>query len=235
EITIDFEHAAFGTKRDIIIQRQENCDTCKGTGAKPGTNPETCPECKGSGQVKSRTNTLLGSILNVHTCQRCKGTGKIVKDQCPTCLGTGRVRKTRTVTINVPAGIDSGQGITLRGEGDAGINGGLNGDLIIYFKVKPHKIFQRKGYDLSFDYDITFTQAALGDTVEIPTLNETIKYTIPAGTQPGTVFKIKNKGIKRINDLGYGDLYMRVNVTVPKKLTSKQKNLLKQLDETLRG
>jgi molecular chaperone DnaJ len=235
EITIDFEEAVFGVKREVTIQRQEHCETCKGTGAKEGTQPETCPTCNGTGQIKTRTNTMLGSFMNVQACNRCGGTGKIIKEPCKSCSGSGRVKRQRVVTINVPAGIDSGQGITLRGEGDVGYNGGPKGDLIIYFKVRPHKIFQRKGFDITFSQDVSFAEATLGAKITIPTLNGDMEYDLPDGTQPGTVIKIKNKGIKRINQNSYGDMYMRVNVVVPKKLSGKQKELLKEFEESFKS
>lgn len=231
DLTISFIEAAFGAKKDISIMREEHCSACKGSGAEPGTHAETCTVCKGTGQVRTTQNTLFGNFSSVSACYRCHGTGKEIKTPCHSCGGTGRVRAGRTLSINIPAGIDNGQAITLRGEGEPGQRGGPAGDLYIHITVLPHKQFRRKGYDLYMDYPVSFAQATLGSEVELPTLEDTIRYTVPDGTQPGTVFRIKQKGIKKLSSEGKGDLYVTIRVEVPKKLTARQKELLREFDQ----
>ena len=234
-MNITFEEAAFGVKKEISIVREEECDACHGSGAQPGTEVETCPVCKGTGQVRTTQNTVFGSFASVSACSHCRGTGKIIKTPCSKCSGRGRVRRNRKLNVSIPAGIDTGQAITLRGEGGHGKKGGPNGDLYVYITVRPHKLFTRRGSDLYMDIGISYAQAALGDEVEVPTLEENIKYKIPEGTQPGTIFRIKQKGIKKLHGLDKGDLYVTVGVEVPRKLTAKQKELLREFDESVRG
>ena len=228
ELRITFEEAAKGCEKSFEILRNELCDTCKGTGAKPGTSPVQCPTCKGSGQIRQSG----GWMTTVRTCSMCGGTGKVIKDKCTDCNGSGRVRRKRTVKVKVPAGIDNGQTIIMNGDGEPGMRGGPSGDLYIVIGVKPHKLFRREGYNLILDFPISFTTAALGGDVEVPTLSGPIKYRIPEGTQPGTEFRIKNQGIQMLRGSGKGDLILRTKVEIPKRLNSKQKELLRQFEET---
>ena len=228
ELRITFEEAAKGCEKSFEILRNELCDTCKGTGAKPGTSPVQCPTCKGSGQIRQSG----GWMTTVRTCSMCGGTGKVIKDKCTDCNGSGRVRRKRTVKVKVPAGIDNGQTIIMNGDGEPGMRGGPSGDLYIVVGVKPHKLFRREGYNLILDFPISFTTAALGGDVEVPTLSGPIKYRIPEGTQPGTEFRIKNQGIQMLRGSGKGDLILRTKVEIPKRLNSKQKELLLQFEET---
>lgn len=232
EISISFEEAAFGAEKTIEITRTEICDECGGSGAKKGTNSKTCPTCGGTGQVKQTRNTAFGSFVNVTTCNTCGGSGKIIDDPCTACGGKGTVRKKRQIKINIPAGIDDAQAITMSGQGEAGTLGGPYGDLYVYVSVRPHEIFRRKNYDLYCDIDISYPQAALGGDIEVPTLTEKIRYNVPKGTQSGTVFRIKGKGIKYLRSNTHGDLFVKVHVFVPKKLTPKQEELIAQLKET---
>ncbi len=226
ELRITFEEAAKGCEKSFEIYRNELCDTCKGSGAKPGSAPKTCPTCKGAGQIR----TSSGWMTTVRTCPTCGGTGKVIEDKCSGCGGTGRVRRKRTVTVKVPAGIDNGQTIIMNGQGEPGLRGGPNGDLYITVGVKPHKLFKREGYNLLLDFPISFTQAALGADVEVPTLSGPVKYRIPEGTQPGTEFRIKGSGIQQLRGSGKGDLLLNIKVEIPKRLNNKQKELLREFD-----
>ncbi len=230
-LRISFEEAAFGAKKSFEFTREENCDTCKGTGAKPGTHAETCPTCKGTGQVRASA----GFMVTVRPCAACGGTGKIIKERCADCSGTGRVRKKRTASVNVPAGIDDGQVIIMNGQGEPGFNGGPSGDLQIVITVRPHKLFKRDGQDLYLNMPISFTQAALGADIDVPTLQGKVKYRIPEGTQSGAVFRLKGYGIQQLRGSGKGDLILTVQVEIPKKLNDKQKNLLKEFEQSLSG
>lgn len=230
-IDISFEEAAFGCKKTINLTKQEKCDTCGGSGSKPGTAPETCPHCNGTGQIQTQQRTILGYMTNVTTCPNCKGSGKIIKEPCRDCRGTGKVRKTKTIEINIPAGIDNGQTMQLSGQGEAGDRGGMNGDLLITIRVRPHAIFTRDGNNVYIEMPITFVQAALGATLKVPTLDGAVEYDIPEGTQSGTRFRLKGKGIPYIRSKNRGDQYVTVNVEVPKNLTAKQKEILKEFDE----
>lgn len=231
ELRITFEEAANGCEKSFDFYRNENCDTCHGTGAKPGTSPTTCQTCKGTGQIR----TSGGWMTTVRTCPTCGGTGKVVTDKCASCGGTGRTRKRRTATVKVPAGIDNGQTIVMNGQGEPGLRGGPNGDLYISVIVKPHKLFRREGYNLRLELPISFTQAALGGDVDIPTLGGTVKYRIPEGTQNDAEFRLKGYGIQQLNASGKGDLLVRVRVEVPRRLSDKQKDLLRQFDESSTG
>ncbi len=230
-VTISFEEAAFGVEKEVSVSRFEDCSDCKGTGASEGTQPETCDNCKGTGQVQYRQNTPLGQFVNVRTCSQCQGEGKVIKNPCTSCSGQGRIRKTRRVKVQIPAGIDDDQVISLRGEGDPGVRGGPPGDLYIVVDVKPHSLFKREGYNVICEVPITFTQAALGAELEIPTLDGKVRYEIPEGTQTGTVFRLKNKGIQSLRGHGRGDQYVKINIEVPKSLTDRQKELLREFAE----
>ena len=227
---LTFEEAVFGGEKEIQVTKEENCETCHGTGAKPGTNPETCTTCKGSGQITVEQNTPFGRIVNRRTCSTCQGKGKMVKEKCPTCRGRGREDKKTTLKVKIPAGVDNGQQIRLSGKGEAGINGGPAGDLYVAFRVKPHEIFVREDNDVYLDMPLTFVQAALGAEVEIPTLDGKVMLKIPAGTQTGTKFRLRGKGIQNVHGYGKGDQHVIVKVIVPKKLSSKQKELLREFD-----
>lgn len=235
DLKISFEEAAFGTKKEIELVRYENCDECGGSGAKKGTKPEVCPVCNGTGEVSYSQNTAFGRFVNVRTCDRCHGEGEIISEPCSKCQGKGKVKKLRRISLNIPAGIDNGQAITLRGEGQAGARGGEPGDLYVYITVEPHSLFSREGYDIYCDIPITFGQAALGGSIEVPTLEGKIEYEIPEGTQTGTVFRLKNRGIQHLRSNSRGDLYVRVNIEVPRKLNEKQKELLRQFEEITNG
>ncbi len=226
-INLTFEEAVFGTKKEISINRYENCETCGGNGAKPGTSPKTCDKCGGTGQVKTQRNTPLGSFVSMNTCDKCGGKGKIISEPCPTCKGTGKERKQRKITVDVPAGVDTGNVIPIRGYGEHGTNGGPAGDLYINIRVSPHSSFKRRGFDIYVDAHISFAQAALGTELKVLTVDGEVKYNVPAGTQPGTVFRLKNKGVPKVNSTGRGDQYVNVIVDVPKSLNDKQKEALK--------
>lgn len=230
---ISFEEAAFGVEKEISINRSENCTTCGGVGSKPGTSPSTCKHCNGTGQIQYKQSTPFGQFVNIKTCDVCRGEGKIITDPCPTCGGKGKVRKSVKIKINVPAGIDDGQTISLRGEGEQGVKGGPAGDLYISIKVRTHPLFQRQGNDVICEIPITFVQAALGAEIEVPTLDGKVKYNVPEGTQTGTVFRLRSKGVPFIRGNGRGDQYVKVNVEVPKKLNEKQRETLREFAELL--
>ena len=225
-IRIEFEEAAFGVQKDININRYEYCDECEGTGARKGTSKKTCPTCNGTGEIRRS----MGGFLNITTCSTCRGSGEVFEDPCPLCRGTGKILKKKTISINIPAGIDNGQTLTLSGQGNVGDPGAMAGDLYLLIRVKESKKFKRDGYDLYIDYPISYGQACLGDEVQVPTLEGDVQYKIPAGTQTGTVFRLKDKGIKYLRQDRKGDLFVTVNVTVPRKLTDRQKELIAELE-----
>lgn len=229
-VTIDLEEAFSGIKREINISRDETCPKCNGSGAKPGTEVKTCPRCGGTGQVQQVQQTAFGRFANVTTCPQCGGTGKIITETCDTCRGRGRVHRQRKVNVTIPAGIDDGQYIVLRGEGEAGENGGPSGDVYVVVSIRRHKKFVRQGADLLYSAKISFAQAALGGEIVVPTLDGDVKYTIPQGTQTGTTFRLKGKGMPRPKSKSRGDLLVTVNIEVPKNLTEKQKELLREFD-----
>ncbi len=235
DLELEFEQAAFGITKDVTVRRQEKCSTCDGTGAKAGTSAKKCDKCGGTGQVRYRQNTALGRFETVRTCDKCHGQGTIIEEPCSQCGGSGKVLKTRTIAIKVPAGVDNGSVISLRGEGEPGERGGPSGDLYVYIRVKPHKIFARENENVYCDIPITFVQAALGDEITVPTLDGKVKQTIPEGTQSGTVFRLRGKGIPRLNNRGRGDQYVKVLVDVPRKLSQEQKELLRKFDEISGG
>ena len=234
-MTITFEEAAFGVKKDIQVNKHVECSTCHGTGAAPGTSKQQCPKCGGSGQIHTTQRTPFGQFSNVSPCDRCGGTGEIIETPCPDCNGSGHIRKNVKINVNIPAGVDNDSIIPLRGQGEPGVNGGPAGDLYIVIRVKPHKMFKRKGSDLQLEIPISFEQAALGAEIIVPTLEEKIKYKVPAGTQPGTKFRIKGKGVTNVRNGRKGDLYIKVNLEVPTKLNAEQKKAVddmgKKLDE----
>lgn len=228
EVTVTFEEAAFGCEKEINLYRIEQCPDCSGSGAKAGTEVTTCSVCGGRGQMTTTQRTILGNMQTVTTCSACGGKGKVAKEPCPKCAGKGRVRKNKKIKVKIPAGINDGQTISLSGQGNAGEQGAPSGDLYVSVYVKPSQTFERNGFDVSYKMDISFAEATLGATVEVPTLDGKVKYEIPEGTQPGTVFRFKGKGIPYLKRSGRGDQYVVVNVVVPKHLTSKQKELLKE-------
>lgn len=230
-MTIEFKEAIFGKDAEIIIPREEECGTCHGTGAKSGTKPETCSTCKGTGQEEVIQNTRFGRIVNRRVCSTCQGTGKIIKEKCVVCDGVGRVRNRKKLNIKIPAGVDNGSQIKISGEGEAGINGGPSGDLYIVLRVKAHKLFERKDTDIYYDMPISFVQASLGDEVEVPTIDGKVKLKIPEGTQSGTSFRLKGKGVPHLRRGARGDQFVNTIIVTPTKLNQEQKGLLKQFAE----
>ena len=230
-INLSFEEAAKGCEKTVKVTKIDNCKDCGGSGAEKGSEAKTCPVCHGSGQVSSAQRTPFGVMQTQRVCDHCRGSGKIIDKPCRTCAGKGRIRHTVEQNVKVPAGIDDGQVINLRGGGDAGVNGGPSGDLRINVNVRPHPIFERSGFDVFCEIPITFTQAALGDEITVPTLDGKVKFTIHEGTQPNDEFKLKGKGIQRLNYSGKGDQYVKVIVEVPKDLSKAQKDKLKEFDK----
>lgn len=230
-IMLSFEEAAFGCEREISIGRVETCEACGGTGAAAGTSAETCPNCRGTGTVTQTQRTPLGMFQTQSACPHCRGTGKVIKTPCKSCGGTGKVRKNRTLKVKIPAGIDDGQSLQLRGQGGAGTNGGPAGDVIVTIGIRPHPLFTREGSDVLCEIPISFTQAALGVTLQVPTIDGKIEYAVPEGTQTGTVFRLRGKGIQNVNGRGRGDQFVRVNIEVPKNLSQRQKDLLREFEE----
>ena len=231
-VTVSFEEAAFGCTKELEVLKVEDCSACHGTGCAEGTTPEVCPECKGSGSTVQTQRTPFGVMQSRGVCQRCGGTGKIIHSPCPTCKGKGRVRRSRKINADIPAGIDNGQIISLRGLGSAGKNGGPAGDLLVEVRVKPSDTFKRDGASVLYELPISIVQASLGCEVEVPTLDGKVKYTIPEGTQSGSVFRLRNKGIPYLRGGGRGDEYITVTVNIPQNLSSEQKELLRQLGES---
>ncbi len=227
-LTISFEESVFGCKKEVSYNKIQKCADCSGTGAAKGSSPKTCSACGGSGQVRVQQRTPFGIMQTQKTCDACHGTGKIIENKCPNCRGTGFVRVPKKLEVNIPAGIDDGQQLSLRYQGSDGMNGGNAGDLNIIISVRPHSVFERDGDDLYCEVPITYAEATLGAEIEIPILEGSMKYTIPEGTQTGTVFTLRNKGVTRVNSKVRGNLYITVVVEVPKNLTSEQKNLLEK-------
>ena len=232
-VTISFEEAAFGCEKEVTVERMEACDTCHGSGCAAGTSPEVCPDCRGSGQVQVRRQTPMGVFATTTTCPKCGGRGRIIQQPCGDCHGSGSVRKRKTIKASIPAGIDNGQTISVRGQGHAGKNGGPAGDLLITITVRPHELFRREGTSVLCEAPITFAQAVLGAELEIPTIDGKVKYDLPEGTQSGTTFRLKGKGIPSINGRGRGDQYVTVYIETPRDLNREQKEALKKFAETL--
>ncbi len=232
-ITISFDEAAKGCKKAVDVQRIEVCSECSGSGAARGTATQTCPDCNGRGQVTKQQRTMLGVMQVQQPCPRCGGKGTIIPTPCAKCRGTGRVRTSAKVEVNIPAGIDDRQAINIRGQGNKGMNGGPAGDLRVGVNVRSHPYFTRDGFNVWHEINVSYAQAALGSEVIVPTIDGDVRYTIPAGTQPGTVFKLRDRGIPVLNGRGRGDQLVKVNVDVPKKLTERQKELLRAFDEEL--
>ena len=218
-VTISFEEAAAGCKKDVTYQNVDVCKDCSGTGAAQGTQLKPCPNCNGTGQVTVQKRTPFGTVHTAQTCDKCRGKGKIVEKPCPTCSGAGRIRSSKTISVNIPAGINQDQVISISGRGHSGYNGGAAGDLNIYVNVKKHDIFERKGDDVWCEIPITFAQAALGHEIIVPTLDGKVSYKVHPGTQPGDIFKLANKGIQHLNMKGHEEKYVRITIEVPRNLT----------------
>ncbi|MGT2898080.1 molecular chaperone DnaJ [Streptococcus macedonicus] len=226
-VNLSFEEAIFGVEKEVVYNRESTCSTCSGTGAKPGTSPVTCSRCHGSGVINVDTQTPLGMMRHQVTCDVCHGTGKEIKDPCPTCHGTGHEKKTHKVSVKIPAGVETGQQIRLKGQGEAGFNGGPYGDLFVIINVLPSKQFERNGSTIYYNMNISFVQAALGDTVKVPTVHGDVEMTIPAGTQTGKTFRLKGKGAPKLSGGGQGDQHVTVNIVTPTKLNDAQVEALK--------
>lgn len=234
-VELTFEEAAFGTEKEVSAMRIENCAACNGTGSADGQT-ETCSACHGSGQVRSVQNFMGMQMQSSTTCPQCGGRGKIVKNPCTTCRGKGKVRRTKTLKVKIPAGIDAGQSVRVRGEGCVGTNGGPNGDLLVEISVRRHPIFARRDTDVYCEIPITFTQAALGAEIEVPTLDGKVTYEIPEGTQTGRQFVLSGKGIPQVNNpKRRGNEYITVTVETPTKLSKEQKELLRKLEDSADG
>ena len=232
-LTISFEEAAFGCEKEINLNRTEECEACHGSGAEPGTTAETCPDCRGTGVVRVQQRTGGFAFSSTAPCSRCRGTGKIIHTPCKACGGSGSAKKTKRVTVSIPAGIDDGQAISLRGQGNAGKNGGPAGDLIVAVHVKPHPQFHRDGTTVLYEQPVTFYQAVMGAELEIPTIDGMVKYNLPAGTQTGTTFRLRGKGIPELRGRGRGDQYVTVRVQVPTSLNGEQKEALRAFAEAM--
>ena len=230
---IDFMEACKGKTVKVRVNKTVQCDECHGSGAAPGSGTKTCPDCNGKGQRVISQQSLFGSVRQVVTCERCKGKGKIIDTPCRKCNGQGVVKKVDEVEVSIPAGIADGQIVRLAGAGNAGANGGPNGDLLVSINVRPDPIFERDGYDVWTEVPITYTQAALGDDITIPTVDGKVTYTVPEGTQPGTVFRLRGKGIQKVHSTSHGDHYVRVIVEVPRNLSKDQKNILREYEKSL--
>jgi molecular chaperone DnaJ len=231
-LTISFEEAVFGIEKEITLEKQDTCKTCKGDGAQPGTKVVTCPKCHGQGQIRTQRRTVFGNVASSATCDRCNGMGKIPESPCKTCDGRGILRQEKTLSVKIPAGIDNGQRIRVSGEGEAGYRGSTPGDLYLAIKVAPSKDFERDGFTLLKELPISFTQATLGAKPIVRTLDGDIELKIPSGTQSGTMFRVKDKGVPNINNPKHrGELIITVRVIIPKKLSKKEKDLLKELAE----
>ena len=232
-LAISFEEAAFGCEKSVTVERMETCETCHGNGCAPGSTPEVCPECHGTGTVQVRRQTPMGVFATSSPCTRCGGKGKIIHQPCKDCHGTGAVRKRKTIQASIPAGIDNGQTISIRGQGNAGKNGGPAGDLLITITVRPHELFRREGTSVLCEAPITFAQAVLGAELEIPTIDGKVKYELPEGPQSGTTFRLKGKGIPALNGRGRGDQYVTVYIETPRNLNKEQKEALKKFAESM--
>ena len=232
-LTITFEEAAFGCEKEINLNRTEECDECHGSGCQPGTTAETCPDCRGTGVVRVQQRTGGFAFSSTAACTRCRGTGKIIHSPCKSCGGSGSVKKSKRITVTIPAGIDDGQAVSLRGQGNAGKNGGPAGDLIVGVRVKPHPQFRRDGTTVLYEQPVSFFQAAMGAELEIPTIDGKVKYTLPAGTQTGTTFRLRGKGIPELRGRGRGDQYVTIRVQVPTSMNAEQKEALRAFAQAM--
>ncbi len=233
QATISFKEAVFGADKEIDVTKDETCDTCSGSGAKPGTSPKTCPECQGRGEVRQTRQTLLGAMVQVTTCPVCNGRGNVIEAQCPTCQGGGLTRNTRRKKVSIPAGVDDGTRIRLAGEGQPGANSGPPGDLYLFVRVRPHKYFRRRENDILLDLNVNIAQAALGAEVEVPTVDGNVKLKIPAGTQPGKIIRMRDRGVPHLRSNSRGDQLVIVNVTIPRKLDDEERELFEKLADKM--
>ena len=233
-LTLSFEEAVFGCKKEISDQRVQKCPECSGSGAAKGTSAKTCPDCQGRGQVKVQQRTPFGVMQSTTTCSKCRGTGKIIETPCKNCRGSGFVKASKKLEVSIPAGIDDGQGVVLRGEGCDGRNGGSAGDLVITVNVRPHAFFEREGSDIYCDIPVTYADMTLGAKITVPTIDGTETIDIPEGTQTGTTFTLKGKGVKIVNTQKRGNMYVTAVIETPKGLDRKQKELLKQFSDSLK-
>ena len=227
-VSISFEEAAFGCKKEVTVIRVESCPDCGGSGCAEGTTPEICPDCGGSGHVRVNQRTPFGMVQSTTQCPKCGGSGKIIHQPCKTCKGKGNVRRQQKIEVNIPAGIDDGQTISKTGAGNAGFNGGPNGDLLVSVTVRPHARFERDGTSVLLEQELSYAQAVLGAEIEVPTIDGKVKLSIPEGTQPGAVFRLRGKGIPYLRGSGRGDQFITVTIKVPRNLSSSQKELLRQ-------
>lgn len=232
-MTITLEEAAFGVEKEIVFNRTEHCPVCRGSGSKPGTQPAKCPNCSGTGQVRQVRQSIFGRFTNVTPCPQCHGEGKIVIEPCPQCHGNGRERRQSTISVKIPGGVEDGSRIKLSGDGEAGPKGGSNGDLYIDITVRQHELFVREGDDLIYELQSNIVQAALGAEVEVPTLDGSTKLKIPAGSQTGAVFRLRNKGISHLRGFGRGDELIHLRVMTPESLTKRQRELFEELARTM--
>ncbi|MEG1501032.1 MAG: molecular chaperone DnaJ [Clostridiales bacterium] len=232
DISVTFEDAAFGAEKEIKISRMESCPVCGGTGAEPGSKPKTCPTCGGTGKMRMTQTTPFGQFQTVRTCTTCNGKGVIIDKPCKQCNGSGRLKKERKIIVKVPPGVDNDSRLRMSGEGEGGFNGGPAGDLYIYIKVMPHKIFSRSGDNIISEFDISFAQAALGAELEVPTIDGKAKLNIPEGTQSGTTFRMKGRGFPRLRGYGRGDQHVKIKIKTPNHLTDEQKNILREFAST---
>jgi len=235
DLTIDFEEAVFGTTKTVTLPKWESCNTCHGTGAKPGSSPTTCSRCNGTGQIYTVQKTPFGQIQTAKVCPECGGKGTVIKDPCPECNGKGKKRVNKKLEIKVPAGVDVGSRLRMSGEGDPGEQGGPNGDLYIYINVRSHPVFVRDGDDIYMEQEVNIAQAALGADIQVKTLEGNVTLTIPAGVQSGAKFRMKGKGVKNIKGYGKGDQYVTIKVVTPRNLTTEQRDLLQKLNATFQS
>ena len=233
QATISFKEAVFGADKEIDVTKDETCETCSGSGAKPGTSPKTCPECQGRGEVRQTRQTLLGAMVQVTTCPVCNGRGNVIESHCPTCQGRGLTRNTRRKKVSIPAGVDDGTRIRLAGEGQPGVYNGPPGDLYLFVRVRPHKYFRRRDNDILLDLNVNIAQATLGAEVEVPTVDGNVKLKIPAGTQPGKIIRMRERGVPHLRSNSRGDQLVIVNVTIPKKLDVEERELFEKLADKM--
>lgn len=234
-LDISFMEACRGVAHDITVNRAEECPECKGSGAEPGTTPKTCPDCNGKGYVTVQQRSMFGMMQSQRPCSKCGGRGKIIEKPCAKCKGKGNVNMKKTVSVKVPAGIDDGMTLNVRGQGNAGSNGGSRGDLKVRISVRRDPVFTREDFNIRIDFPITYSQATLGAEIEVPTIDGPVTYNVPAGTQPGTVFRLRGKGVQKLQrtEGDRGDQYVQISVEVPKNLTKKQKDALEAFESTL--
>ena len=232
DLTLEFAEAVFGAEKDIEVSRLESCTDCSGSGAESGSKIGTCPACKGQGQVRRMQSNFFGQFTTVATCSRCGGEGRVPTVRCGTCTGSGRTKQSRTISVKIPAGVDTGLRIRLGGQGEAGPRTGPRGDLYVFVTVRPDERFEREDDDVHVDYRVNFAQAAMGDTVTVPTLEGDESLDIPPGTQSGSVFTLRRRGVPHLNGGGRGDQHVHVHVDIPKRLSAHQKELLNELANT---